>query len=91
VSFAAFAIGQGIFSGKTPTASLSDSSAVRAVIGGGLYLVALGLLALGLATIIRHTAASISAFVGSLFVKVGGDRHARIVGHDGDRSPRRWH
>jgi ABC-2 type transport system permease protein len=68
VSFAAFLIGQGILSGKTPTASLSDPSAVRAVTGGGLYLVALGLLALGIATIIRHTAASISVFVGSLFV-----------------------
>lgn len=68
VSFTAFLIGQAILSGKTPTASLSDSSAVRAVIGGGLYLVALGLLALGMATIIRHTAASISVFAGSLFV-----------------------
>jgi hypothetical protein len=64
----AFLIGQRILSGKTPTASLSDPSALRAVIGGGLYLVALGLLALGLAMIIRHTAASISTFVGSLFV-----------------------
>lgn len=68
VSFVAFLIGQAILSGETPTASLSDSSALRAVIGAGLYLVALGLFALGLATIIRHTAASISAFVGSLFV-----------------------
>jgi ABC-2 type transport system permease protein len=68
VSFAAFLIGQGILAGKTPTASLSDPSAVRAVTSGGLYLVALGLLALGIATIIRHTAASISVFAGSLFV-----------------------
>ncbi|HXL87730.1 MAG TPA: ABC transporter permease subunit [Streptosporangiaceae bacterium] len=68
VSFIAFLIGQAILSGRTPTASLSDPSALRAVVGGGLYLVALGLLALGLATIIRHTAASISAFAGSLFV-----------------------
>ncbi len=34
----------------------------------GLYLTALGLLALGLATIIRHTAAAISTFVGLLFM-----------------------
>lgn len=68
VCVVAFLIGQGILSGHAPTASLSDASALRAVISGGLYLTVLGLFALGLAGIIRHTAASISAFVGSLFV-----------------------
>lgn len=68
VAFVAFFIGQRILTGHTPTASLSDASALRAVISAGLYLVVLGLFALGLASIIRHTAASISAFVGSLFV-----------------------
>lgn len=68
VSFVAFLLGQRLLSGKTPTASLSDPSALRAVFGGGLYLFALGLLALGLATIIRHTAAAISSFVGVLLI-----------------------
>jgi hypothetical protein len=68
VSFVAFAVGQQILSGTTPTASLSDPSVLRAVISGGLYVVALGLFALGLATIIRHTAAAISAYVGFLFI-----------------------
>ena len=68
VSFASFLIGQQILSGKTPTATLSDPSALRAVVGGGLYLFALGLLALGLATIIRHTPTAISAFVGVLLI-----------------------
>ena len=36
--------------------------------GAGLYLAVLGLLALGLATIIRHTAGAISAFVGLVLV-----------------------
>lgn len=35
---------------------------------GGLYLTALGLLGLGLAVIVRHTAAAISIFVGVLFI-----------------------
>ena len=65
---AAFFLGQSLFSGKTPTASLSDPSVVRAVMSGGLYLFALGLLALGLATIIRHTVAAISTFVGMLLI-----------------------
>jgi hypothetical protein len=38
------------------------------VVGAGLYLTVLGLLALGLATIIRHTAGAISAFVGVVLV-----------------------
>jgi ABC-2 type transport system permease protein len=68
VSFSSFLIGQQILSGKTPTASLSDPSALRAIFGGGLYLFALGLIALGLATIIRHTPTAISAFVGILLI-----------------------
>ena len=68
VSFAAFLLGQQILSGTTPTASLSDPSALRAVFSGGLYLFALGLLALGLGFVIRHTPAAISTFVGLMFV-----------------------
>ena len=36
--------------------------------GVGLYICLLGLFALGLATIIRHTAGAISAFIGMLLV-----------------------
>jgi hypothetical protein len=52
----------------TGSASLGQPGVLRAVIGGGLYLAVLGLLALGLATIIRHTAGAISAFVGVVLV-----------------------
>lgn len=68
VSFVAFALGQHILSGKTPTASLSDPTVVRAVVSGGLYLTVLGLIALGLAWILRHTAAAISTFVAALLI-----------------------
>ncbi len=68
LAFVAFFVGQRILTGHTPTASLSDASVLRAVISSGLYLVVLGLLALGIAAIIRHTAAAISAFVGILFL-----------------------
>jgi ABC-2 type transport system permease protein len=68
VSFVAFFIGQAVLSGSTPHAVLADPGVLRAVIGGGLYLAVLGLLALGLATIVRHTAGAISAFVGVLFI-----------------------
>ncbi len=68
VCFISFLVGQGILKGKTPSASLHDPAALRAVVFGGLYLVVLGLFAMGLAWILRHTAAAISTFVGSLFV-----------------------
>ncbi|HEY2563867.1 MAG TPA: hypothetical protein VGI44_09140 [Acidimicrobiales bacterium] len=57
---------QGLLS--TDSASLGQPGVVRAVVGAGLYLAVLGLLALGLATIIRHTAGAISAFVGIVLV-----------------------
>ena len=50
------------------SASLGQPGVLRAVVGAGLYLAMLGLLALGLATIIRHTAGAISAFVGVVLV-----------------------
>jgi ABC-2 type transport system permease protein len=50
------------------SASLGQAGVLRAVVGAGLYLAVLGLLALGLATIIRHTAGAISAFVGVVLV-----------------------
>jgi ABC-2 type transport system permease protein len=53
---------------STGSASLGQAGVLRAVIGAGLYLAVLGLLALGLATIIRHTAGAISAFVGVVLV-----------------------
>lgn len=68
VAFAAFFLGQGILQGSTPTASLGQPGVARAVIGGGLYLCVLGLLALAIGAIVRHTAGAISSFVGVLFV-----------------------
>ena len=53
---------------STGSASLGQPGVLRAVVGAGLYLACLGLLALGLATIIRHTAGAISAFVGIVLV-----------------------
>jgi ABC-2 type transport system permease protein len=68
VSFLAFFIGQAILSGSAPTATLGQPHVLRAVAGGGLYIAVLGLFALGLAAIIRHTAGAITAFVAILLV-----------------------
>jgi ABC-2 type transport system permease protein len=68
LAFASFLIGQAIMSGTTQTAALGDPGVLRAVIGSGLYLALLGLLALGLGTILRHTAGALSAYVGIVLV-----------------------
>jgi hypothetical protein len=68
VSFLAFFIGQAFLTAPAPHATLGSPGAWRAVVGSGLYVCVLGLFSLGLATIIRHTAGAISAFVGVLLV-----------------------
>ncbi|HEX3704984.1 MAG TPA: ABC transporter permease subunit, partial [Mycobacteriales bacterium] len=68
VAFAAFSIGQSIFARHHLGVSLGDPGVARAVLGGGLYIGALTLLALGLATIIRHTAGAITGLVALVFI-----------------------
>ena len=68
VSFISYFLGQSLLTGATPHTTLGDPGALRAVVGSGLYLCVLGLFALGLGTIIRHTAGAISAFVAALLV-----------------------
>jgi ABC-2 type transport system permease protein len=67
VSFASFFIGAPILHSKAPV-SLGDPGVLRAVIGGGLYLAMLGLFALALGGIIRHTAAGITGVIGFVLV-----------------------
>ncbi|HEY1824688.1 MAG TPA: hypothetical protein VGG21_01860 [Acidimicrobiales bacterium] len=67
-SFASFLLGQSIYSGVVPTASLSDATVFRAVVMAGLYLTLLAAIAFGLGLIVRHSAACISIFVGALLV-----------------------
>src|SRR5450759_5017176 len=66
--FTAFFLGQAILHGKGIGTSLSQPGVLRVVIGGALYLTVVGLLGLGLGTLLRNSAAGISAVVGLLFV-----------------------
>jgi ABC-2 type transport system permease protein len=68
LTFACFAIGQGLLSGRAPTASLSDPGVLRALVLTGAYLALLGLFGLGLGVIIRHTAGAIATYVGVIFL-----------------------
>ena len=67
VSFTSFFIGQPILHSRAPVA-LGDPGVLRAVIGGGMYLAMLGLFALALGAIIRHTAAGITGIIGFVLV-----------------------
>ncbi len=63
--FAAFLIGQaGFAAAGLPHATLGDPRALSAVVGGGLYLTVIGLLAVGLGTIMRATAGALATLVG---------------------------
>ena len=68
LSFAAFLLGQTLLKSPAPHATLTQPGVLRAVVGGGLVIAVMGLFALGLAAIIRHTAGAITAYVGTLLI-----------------------
>lgn len=68
VAFVSFLLGQALLGAPALHATLASPGALRAVVESGLYLALLGLLGLGLATVIRHTAGAIGAFVGVVLV-----------------------
>src|SRR5579862_7595690 len=68
VAFLSFFLGQAMLTAPAPHATLSSPGAVRAVVGSGLYICAIGLLGLGLGVLIRHTAGAIGALVGVLLI-----------------------
>ena len=66
--FVAFFVGQAILNGKHLGVSLGDPGVLRAVLGAGVYLTVIGLLGLGIGTILRRTAGAIAALVGLVLV-----------------------
>ena len=70
-AFVAFFAVQAIATRHHVQHSLGDPHALRAVIGVALFLTVLGLLSIGLGTLIRNTAGAIASFVFLLFVLPG--------------------
>jgi len=69
LTFVSFGIGQAILkAGGAPWARLDQPGVLRAVVLSGAFVALLGLFALGLGVIIRHTAGSIAAYVGATFL-----------------------
>lgn len=68
-AFVSFFLSQSIRSGRgVPTAALGDPEVLRNLLGSALYVTVAGLLAMGIATLLRHTAAGLAAVVGLFFV-----------------------
>jgi len=67
VSFAAFFLGATILHSHAPV-SLSDAGVTRAVVGSGLYLTVLGLFAMAVGGLVRHTAGAITGVIAFVIV-----------------------
>ncbi|MGI9032407.1 MAG: ABC transporter permease [Acidimicrobiales bacterium] len=67
VAFPSFFIGASILHSKAQVA-LGDPGVARAVVGAGLYLAVLGLFALAIGAIVRHTAGAITGIIGFVLV-----------------------
>jgi ABC-2 type transport system permease protein len=67
--FAAFFLGQAVLGAHdVPDASLGDPGVLSAVVGGGIYLTAIALLAVGLGALARATAGALATLVGIVFL-----------------------
>lgn len=80
LSFAAFFVGAPILHSKIKV-SIGDPGVVQAIIGGGLYLTVLGLFALAIGALVRHTAAGITITIA--FVQVVAPLAALLPGSFG--------
>jgi ABC-2 type transport system permease protein len=67
-AFVAFFVGQSILAGKQADVALSNPGVLRAVLGAAAYLTLIGLLGLGLGTLLRRTAGAIATLFGLVLV-----------------------
>lgn len=67
-SLTAFTVGQRVLSGGHLQTTLTEPGVLRVVLGTGLYLTAIGLLAVGIGAVVRNTAGGITAVLGLLLV-----------------------
>lgn len=67
-AFGAFLVGQAVLAHYDLSTSLGDPGVLRAVVGGGLYLMVTGLFGFAVGTVLRQSASSIVAVVALLLV-----------------------
>lgn len=66
--FAAFYVGQFFFATENVEAHLGDPHVLRAVVGGGLYVLGTGMFGYALGALLRHTAGAVTAAAALLLV-----------------------
>lgn len=66
-AFPSFFLGAAILRRRVHV-SLTDPGVLRSVVGAGLYLALLGVLAIGVGALLRHTAAGVTAVIGFVLV-----------------------
>ncbi|NEE00850.1 ABC transporter permease [Phytoactinopolyspora halotolerans] len=64
----AFFVGQAVYSGGGPSASLSDPGVLRAVLAAALFPTAIAVMGVAFGALMRHTATAIGILVAILFV-----------------------
>lgn len=67
-AFSSFLAGQAVYGSRGLDASLAEPAMLRAVVGGGIYLTLIALFALGVGTLLRGTAGSVTTVLGVLFL-----------------------
>lgn len=67
VAFGSFFVGSSLLHSKVAV-TLSDPGVTRAVVGAGLYLTVLGLFAMAIGGLLRHTAGAITTVIGIVLV-----------------------
>lgn len=65
---AAFFVGQAVYGGGGPAASLSDPGVLRAVLAAALFPTVIAVMGVGFGALMRHTATAIGILVAILFV-----------------------
>jgi len=68
LSFVTFLMGHAMLAGTASHVSLSDPGVMRVLIESGIYLSLMGLIGLGIASIIRNSAGSIATFAGVILI-----------------------
>jgi hypothetical protein len=68
LAFVAFFIGSSMLSGSPSQVSIGDPGVVRVLVESGIYIALLGLIGLGIASILRNSAGSIATFAGALLI-----------------------
>jgi ABC-2 type transport system permease protein len=67
-SLFAFVVGQAAYTGDGPTMELTDSGALRIILGAGWYIAGISLIGLAIGFLVRSTAAAVGAVAATVFI-----------------------